>query len=495
MLPVAPLLLAAAAFQPALALRPLAVSNAAATSFGINARRLSVARPPVLCAAAPAPAESAPLPPRLGLLELARGNTWRVIAATLLILLDITFYTFPLPFLGDYLLSTGTTPAQVANLIAAFTYTGLVAGLLVLVRELKRAQPRTQRQRYVSLAIVAFVMAAVSAAQSIAPTYPVLFGCRLVQGGATQLAWSSALATAASLNPVAGIKATAWVMAGNSLGEVLGPQFGATLFTRGGVRLPFAVASALAASLAAALGLAAASLGKEDGGTSRRLRPADAARTRDESGGGSSGGSSGGGLRKSVLRDGPSLWLCGLIALTCGTVRSLLDALLPLFLRSVFGFSVTAISNAMLAAALFFVVGSTGGGFLLAQRPGATYPALGVCGVLSALVTAALLLPTTGFGVSALFCAYFLISAVTGVAVTSALEERGRLLGAVDDVMALQVFFWTLGFTAGGLLSVFATAGAATAARQQLTLAVLGLINLLYTFAFFGFARPKTNVA
>lgn len=455
---------------------------AAAPGFVSSTPRLSVARPPILCADNKAPAP----PQRHGLLEIAGSNAWRVISATLLILLDITFYTFPLPFLGDYLLSTGTTPKQVANLIAAFTYTGLAAGLLVLVRELKRAVPRTQRQRCISLAIVASIMAVVSAAQSMAPTYPVLFCCRLVQGGATQLAWSSALATAASLNPVAGIKATAWVMAGNSLGEVLGPQFGATLFTRGGVRLPFAVAAGLAASLAAALGLAAASLGKKGNDGGGTMTPVESSSADGPTGSGSR-------PRKSPLRDGPSLWLCGLIMLTCGTVRSLLDALLPLFLRSTFGYSVTAISNAMLAAALLFVVGSTGGGFLLAQRPGATYPALGICGIASAVVTAALLLPATGFGVSALFCAYFLISAVTGVAVTSALEERGRLLGCVDDVMALQVFFWTIGFTSGGLLSVFATAGAATVARQQLTLAALGVINLVYTFAFFGFARPKAT--
>ena len=478
------MVLAIAAFNPAIALRPTLASPATIMMPAIGGRRLSSVKPPILCAAMTSEPE-----PRGGLIALAGSNGWRVISATLLILLDITFYTFPLPLLGDFLLRTGHTPAQVANLIAAFTYTGLVAGLLVLVRELKRAVPRTQRQRCVSLAVVASTMALVSGVQALSPTYPVLFGCRLVQGGATQLAWSSALATAATLNPVAGIKATAWVMAGNSLGEVLGPQFGATLYARGGVRLPFAAASLLAASLAAALGLAAASLKKDRAGAG--------AASLDEATSPTTGGSSGGGgsSRKSPLQDAPSLWLCGLIALTCGTVRSLLDALLPLFLRSVHGFSVTAISNAMLAAALLFVLGSTGGGFLLAQRPSATYPSLAVCGILSSAVTAFMLLPATGLGVCALFCAYFLISAVTGIAVTSALEERGRRLGCVDDVMALQVFFWTLGFTAGGLLSVFAAGGAGSAARQQLTLIVLGVINLLYTGCFFAFAAPRKKLA
>ena len=57
---------------------------------------------------------------------------------TLLILLDITFYTFPLPFLGDHLAAAGHSPGQVAQMFASFTYTGLAAGLVVLVRELRR---------------------------------------------------------------------------------------------------------------------------------------------------------------------------------------------------------------------------------------------------------------------------------------------------------------------------------------------------------------------
>eukprot|EP00966_Prymnesium_polylepis_P260843 6024755-Prymnesium_polylepis.1 len=84
-------------------------------------------------------------------------------------------------------------------------------------------------------------MASVAGAQAAAPRFGVLFLARLVQGAASQFAWATALATAASLAPFCGVKATAWVMAGNSLGEVLGPQFGSKLFAVGGVRLPFAV--------------------------------------------------------------------------------------------------------------------------------------------------------------------------------------------------------------------------------------------------------------
>ena len=194
------------------ALRPIPARPALVSMTPLSPTTVSRISPPALCAAVPHDQ------PR-GLLALAGSNRWRVVSATLLIMLDITFYTFPLPFLGDFLISTGHTSVQVANLVAAFTYSGLVAGLWVLVRELRRAKPRTQRQRYIALSTTALVMAAGAAAQAAVPTYAVLFAARLVQGGATQFAWSSALATAASLSPVGGVKATAWVMAGNSLGE------------------------------------------------------------------------------------------------------------------------------------------------------------------------------------------------------------------------------------------------------------------------------------
>ena len=406
-------------------------------------------------------------------ITICSSNSFRVVSATLLIVLDITFYTFPLPFLGDHILRSGRTPAEYASLVAAFTYSGLVAGLAILVREIRRVSARTPRQRMATLAGVACIMAAGSAAQAILPSYSVLCGARLLQGGATQVAWSTALATAATLGPVAGVKPTAWIMAGNSVGEVIGPQFGARFFSMGGVRLPFAVASGLAALLAVALGSTASSLPRE---------PAPPPSS-------STGPSSS--SRRSPLRDRPTLLLCGLIALTCGTVRSLLDALLPLTLRSL-GFGVAAISNTMLAAALLYVLGTTATGCVLAHRPAAAQGLLAFAAVASTFATAAVLLPSTALGVAALFCAYFLLSSVVGVAVTSAFEERGRILGNMDDVMALQVFAWTSGFSLGGALSVIAAGGAASIARQRLTLGVVSAINLVYCLCYMRSADKDT---
>lgn len=273
------LLAAAAALRPA-ALQPLRTLPPAAVARGLHAPALHAlglqppglpsAACPRLCAGARGPArrvgkrgsttaicvatEGAEPP-------LPASNAFRVIAATLLITLDITFYTFPLPFFGDFL-STDLrcSPSSIANLIATFTYSALATGGAIVLMEGRRETPRSERQQCLALASAGLVMASVAAAQALHPTYAVLFIARLVQGATSQFAWSTALAAAASLRPLGNIKATAWVMAGNSLGELTGPQFGSTLYNLGGVRLPFAAASALAFLLAAAFGSSAIAL-------------------------------------------------------------------------------------------------------------------------------------------------------------------------------------------------------------------------------------------
>ena len=144
-------------------------------------------------------------------------------------------------------------------LLASTSYAALFIGsdCLVLV-ESRRRVPRSERRFLFLIAACAVAMTACAAAQAVLPVYNVLLLCRLVAGGVSQTVWSFGLALAASLGPVAGIKATAWCMAGNSLGEVLGPLFGSTLFGMGGVRRPYTVAAAVAAAIAGALAGAAA---------------------------------------------------------------------------------------------------------------------------------------------------------------------------------------------------------------------------------------------
>ena len=95
------MVLAIAAFNPAIALRPTLASPATIMMPAIGGRRLSSVKPPILCAAMTSEPE-----PRGGLIALAGSNGWRVISATLLILLiHGTFSALPL------LLGTRHTPA------------------------------------------------------------------------------------------------------------------------------------------------------------------------------------------------------------------------------------------------------------------------------------------------------------------------------------------------------------------------------------------------
>ena len=195
-------------------------------------------------------------------------------AACLLLALDTSFYTFPLPFLGSILLEAGHTPAAISNLVASFTYTALLAGGANLVLAARRTTSRTPPQLFRTLAALAAIVCVMAGAQAARPTYLVLLLSRLVQGAATQTAWPTALAVATALPPMFGISATAWVWGGSSVGEVLGPKFGAELFRFGGERLPFAIAALLAALLARPSPASSAGLSSSGRWSSRRRRSA-----------------------------------------------------------------------------------------------------------------------------------------------------------------------------------------------------------------------------
>ena len=317
-------------------------------------------------------------------------------------------------------------------------------------------------------------MTACAAAQAVLPVYNVLLLCRLVAGGVSQTVWSFGLALAASLGPVAGIKATAWCMAGNSLGEVLGPLFGSTLFGMGGVRRPYTVAAAVAAAIAGALVAGAAAAPPEP--------PAAAAE--DAAGEPASAG-------LGALADAPTVLLSTVLALGCGLQRAALDLLMPFSLRRAFGATPGVIGRASGVAALCFVVGSTVAGRALSARPEGALRWIALASVASSVATASMLLPGRQMLVCALFAAFYAASAVLGVAATTAIEERGAEIGNAQSAMAVSVFFWTIGFASGGLLASFALAGASSAARAQAVLAALGAANVAVALAVVARLRGK----
>ena len=449
---IAPILLLAA-LAPAIALTPRCPPRLAA--------RRSTA--PLLSAASPAP----PVP-------LIRRNSYRVATVTSLIALDILFYAFPLPFLPQHLSAAGHSAASISMLLASTSYAALFVGSGLVLVESRRRVPRSERRFLFLIAACAVAMTACAAAQAVLPVYNVLLLCRLVAGGVSQTVWSFGLALAASLGPVAGIKATAWCMAGNSLGEVLGPLFGSTLFGMGGVRRPYTVAAAVAAAIAGALVAGAAAAPPEP-----PAAEADAAAAEPASAG------------LGALADAPTVLLSTVLALGCGLQRAALDLLMPFSLRRAFGATPGVIGRASGVAALCFVVGSTVAGRALSARPEGALRWIALASVASSVATASMLLPGRQMLVCALFAAFYAASAVLGVAATTAIEERGAEIGNAQSAMAVSVFFWTIGFASGGLLASFALAGASSAARAQAVLAALGAANVAVALAVVARLRGK----
>ena len=451
-IPLAPILLLAA-ITPSDALTPRCPPRLAV--------RRSTA--PLLNAASPAP----PVP-------LIRRNSYRVATVTSLIALDILFYAFPLPFLPQHLSAAGHSAASISMLLASTSYAALFVGSGLVLVESRRRVPRSERRFLFLIAACAVAMTACAAAQAVLPVYNVLLLCRLVAGGVSQTVWSFGLALAASLGPVAGIKATAWCMAGNSLGEVLGPLFGSTLFGMGGVRRPYTVAAAVAAAIAGALVAGAAAAPPEP-----PAAEADAAAAEPASAG------------LGALADAPTVLLSTVLALGCGLQRAALDLLMPFSLRRAFGATPGVIGRASGVAALCFVVGSTVAGRALSARPEGALRWIALASVASSVATASMLLPGRQMLVCALFAAFYAASAVLGVAATTAIEERGAEIGNAQSAMAVSVFFWTIGFASGGLLASFALAGASSAARAQAVLAALGAANVAVALAVVARLRGK----
>ena len=451
-IPLAPIILLAA-LAPAIALTPRCPPRLAA--------RRSTA--PLLSAASPAP----PVP-------LIRRNSYRVATVTSLIALDILFYAFPLPFLPQHLSAAGHSAASISMLLASTSYAALFVGSGLVLVESRRRVPRSERRFLFLIAACAVAMTACAAAQAVLPVYNVLLLCRLVAGGVSQTVWSFGLALAASLGPVAGIKATAWCMAGNSLGEVLGPLFGSTLFGMGGVRRPYTVAAAVAAAIAGALVAGAAAAPPEPPAAEVDATAAEPASA---------------GL--GALADAPTVLLSTVLALGCGLQRAALDLLMPFSLRRAFGATPGVIGRASGVAALCFVVGSTVAGRALSARPEGALRWIALASVASSVATASMLLPGRQMLVCALFAAFYAASAVLGVAATTAIEERGAEIGNAQSAMAVSVFFWTIGFASGGLLASFALAGASSAARAQAVLAALGAANVAVALAVVARLRGK----
>ncbi len=160
--------------------------------------------------------------PRSSWRAVVGSGGWRVGAVTALICLDILCYSFPMPFMPEFLASRGHTARETSVLLSSFSFAAFASGGTIVVAQsmLPAKGGDALRRRCWLLAVAAAAMAAVSGVQALLPSYRAMVVARSLQGAISQLSWSVGLALAASLPPCAGVAATAWAMTGNSMGEV-----------------------------------------------------------------------------------------------------------------------------------------------------------------------------------------------------------------------------------------------------------------------------------
>ncbi len=184
---------------------------------------------------------------------------------------DLVAYSVAVPILPDYALRFNASPTVIGLLFASFGVT-----LLVLSIPMGALSDRVGRKRPMMAGLG--LLAASTLAFAYAESLPVLFAARLMQGAADGMTWIVGFAMIADLYGPEGRPSTlrepqgrpeqgrgttgsgrpelvegrgramGLVMAGSTLGIIIGPVIGGWLYEIGGIRLPFLFVAALAAA-------------------------------------------------------------------------------------------------------------------------------------------------------------------------------------------------------------------------------------------------------
>jgi MFS transporter, DHA1 family, solute carrier family 18 (vesicular amine transporter), member 1/2 len=172
---------------------------------------------------------------------------WIVGLITLAAFVDILAYSIAVPVLPDISARLGASPTVIGLLFASF-------GLSVLVTSMPIGAVSDRVGRRLPLVAGLIVLAVAAVVFALADSLPWLFAARLAQGAADAVTWVVGLAVVADLydNEERG-RMMGLVMAGNSVGFLLGPTIGGSLYELGGARLPYLALAALALLTAAAL--------------------------------------------------------------------------------------------------------------------------------------------------------------------------------------------------------------------------------------------------
>ncbi|GAB5354990.1 hypothetical protein AAMO2058_000167400 [Amorphochlora amoebiformis] len=181
------------------------------------------------------------------------GNALCTLSIAFAIFMDIFFYSFPLPLMPTHLNSQGLDSSLAARLASASGVSSLVAGvLIVLVQNRPRRRQNTrgvsERNQFRIMALGSLVYLVGSVSIIVNPSFHVLLFSKIIMGLISQVCWVFALAlTSIHSAPFLGMQPTAWLLLGNSMGELAGPLFGTLTYDLNGLGLipPYTISSVL----------------------------------------------------------------------------------------------------------------------------------------------------------------------------------------------------------------------------------------------------------
>ena len=179
-------------------------------------------------------------------MTLRSSRSTAVALVTLATFTDIVAYAIAIPVLPALSRKLGASPTMIRLLFASFGVT-----LLTVSLPIGSVSDRIGRKAPMVGGLVA--LAAATLLFAYATSLPWLFAARLVQGAADAITWVVGFALIAdrySLDERG--RVTGVVMAGTSVGVMIGPSIGGWLYEVGGIRLPFLFVTLLAAAAAAA---------------------------------------------------------------------------------------------------------------------------------------------------------------------------------------------------------------------------------------------------
>eukprot|EP00466_Bigelowiella_natans_P008953 jgi/Bigna1/133630/aug1.22_g8338 len=293
-----------------------------------------------------------------------------ILTVAFVIFMDILYYSFPLPLLPNHLKTYGLGSPEVGQLAASASTSSLVA---------------------------------------IDPGYNTLLISRIIMGGVSQVCWVFALALASTQHAaIFGIKAVAWLMLGNSAGELAGPLFGAMTYDWNnlGLRPPYIISSALMLLCTFSLSFMAVKT-KPD-----RILPVEgsfAISNSTELMGHPTPTQDVNRSKKTNLLSDKYLLI--------SSVRGSLDTLLPIFLTEMHDASAKQIGRVFGLATITFTIGS----------------------VMAALVLSPPVVAQTMIATSVIFALICGLSGFLGVSITTSIQRYANRLGKSEEAMGFEL--------------------------------------------------------